>query len=126
MQIFSLFTIVMNLDMIGPIFDTFTLKINTIIDLYKGGKNNLFIITADYYIFKNETITKYVNYTDIDIELELINCSQDSIVCAKSNSSLGLINNGNNDFIYNICVWDKEGELKGLDPNTVVLFLNFF
>jgi hypothetical protein len=48
----------------GPIFDTFTLKINTIIDLYKGGKNNLFKITTDYYIFKNETITKYVNYSD--------------------------------------------------------------
>ena len=62
----------------------------------------------------------------IVVEIELINFNQVPLICAKSNSSLGLINNGNNDFIYNICVWDKVGQLKGLDPNTMVLFLNFF
>ena len=52
----------------GKAFYFFTLKINSITDLYKGGKNNSFNITADYYSFKNETITKYVNYSDSDID----------------------------------------------------------
>ena len=54
----------------GPVFYTFTLKINNITDLYKGWKNNPFKITAYYYSFKNETITKYVNYSDCYIKLE--------------------------------------------------------
>ena len=87
----------------GPVFYTFTLRINNITDLYKGGTKNPFIITDDYYSFKDEeTITKYVNYSDNDIELELINFNQEDIVCSKSNSSLEFVNNGNNDFIYKI------------------------
>ena len=102
----------------GPVFYTFTLRINNITDLYKGGTKNPFIITDDYYSFKDEeTITKYVNYSDSDIELELINFNQEAIVCAKSNPSLEFVNNGNNDFIYKICVVKEEGELEGLDPN---------
>ena len=109
MWIFWLFILVMNLDVIvGLFFCTLTLKINNITDLYKGGKNNLFNITVYYYSFKNETITKYVNYSDY--------FNQDAIICAKSNSSLGFINNDNNDFIYNICVLDREGELIGFYP----------
>ena len=87
---FCLFTVVMYLDVIVGLFLIFfSLKINNITDLYKGGKNNPFNITADYYCFKNETITKYVNYSDSDIDIELINFNQDAIVCANSNSSLG-------------------------------------
>ena len=58
-----------------------------------------------------------MNYSDSVIELELINFNQDAIVCAKSNSSLGFINNYNNYFIYKIYVVEKEGELKRLGPN---------
>ena len=102
----------------GPVFYTFTLRINNITDLYKGGTKNPFNITNDYYSFKDEeTITKYVNYSDRDIELELINFNKEAIVCAKSDSSLEFVNNGNNDFIYKICVVKEEGELEGLDPN---------
>ena len=35
-----------------PVYYTFTLKINNITDLYKGGKNNSFNITTDYYLLK--------------------------------------------------------------------------
>ena len=102
----------------GPVFYIFTLRINNITDLYKGGTKNPFIITDDYYSFKDkDTITKYVNYSDNDIELGLINFNQEAIVCAKSNSSLEFVNNGNNDFIYKICIVKEEGELKGLDPS---------
>ena len=102
----------------GPRYYTFTLRINNITDLYKGGTKSPFIKTDDYYSFKDEeTITKYVNYSDSDIELELINFNQEAIVCAKSNKSLEFVNNGENDFIYKICVVKEEGELEGLDPN---------
>ena len=94
-----------------PVFDTFIFEINSITDLYKEGNK----IKAN----KNETITKYVNYSNSEIELELINFNQDPNICAKSNSSLGFINNGNNDFIYNICFWGREGELKELDPKII-------
>ena len=104
----------------GPDFYTFVFKINNINDLYKGGINGSFEIIDDFYTFSDESqiiIEKEVNYSRNDIELELINFNLDDIIYAKSNRNL-IFKNDNNDFIYKICIEEKEGQLKGLEPYT--------
>ena len=49
--------------------------------------------------------------------MELINFNLDDIIYAKSNRNL-IFKNDNNDFIYKICIEEKEGQLKGLEPYT--------
>ena len=109
-----------NISECGPDFYTFVFKINNINDLYKGGINGSFEIVNDYYTFSDESqiiIEKEVNYSRNNIELELINFNLDDIIYSKSNRNL-IFKNENNDFIYKICIEDKEGHLKGLEPYT--------
>ena len=103
----------------GPDYYKFVFKIDDINDLYKGGKNGSFQMNTDFYTFSNESqvkIEKEVNYSRNDIELELINFNFDDIVYSKSNPSL-VFKNNDKDFIYKICVDDKEGQLEGFDLN---------
>ena len=114
-----------------PNFYTFIFKIDDITELYKGGINGPFEIITDYYAFGNESqiiIENKVNYSryDEELELELINFKQDDIIYAKSNISNSTLSykNDNNNFIYKICVENKEGQLKGLDPNNGEININ--
>ena len=115
----------------GPDFYTFVFKINDITELYKGGKNGPFALITDYYTFGNESqiiIKKNINRTkyDLELELELINFKQDDIIYSKSKASNSILayKNNNNDFIYKICVENKEGQLKGLEPNNSQININ--
>ena len=58
--------------------------------------------------------------------MELINFKQDDIIYSKSNASNNTLayKNDNNDFIYKICVENKEGQLKGLDQNNSQININ--
>jgi hypothetical protein len=103
----------------GPDYYKFVFKIDDIKDLYKGGQNGQFEMRTDFYTFSNEPqikIEKEVNYSRDNIELELINFNLDDIIYSKTNSSL-VFKNNDKDFIYKICVDDKEGQLEGLDLN---------
>ena len=103
----------------GPDYYIFVFKIDDINDLYKGGQNGSFEMRTDFYTFLNEPqvkIEKEVNYSRNDIELELINFNLDDVIYSKTNPSLAFKNN-DKDFIYKICVDDKEGQLEGLDTN---------
>ena len=103
----------------GPDYYIFVFKIDNITDLYKGGPNGPFEMRTDFYTFSNESqviIEKEVYYSRNDMELELINFNLDDIVYSKSDPSI-VFKNNDKDFIYQICVEDKEGQLEGLDPN---------
>ena len=110
-----------------PHFYTFVFEINDITELYKGGINGPFEIITDYYTFGNESqiiIEKKFNYSR-NSELELINFKQDDIIFAKTNISNSiLVYKNNNDFIYKICVENKEGQLKGLDQKNSEINVN--
>ena len=76
----------------GPVYYTFVFRINDINELYKGGKRGPFKIASDYYSFPSQeikrTFIKEVNYTEGDVELELINFILQDIISAKKNDSL--------------------------------------
>ena len=113
----------------GPDFYTFVFKTDDITELYKGGINGSFELITDYYTFGNESqiiIEKNINYSRYDTEFELINFKQDDIIYAKSSASNNTLayKNDNNDFIYKICIENKEGQLKGFDTNNSQININ--
>ena len=103
----------------GHTFYTFSFKIDDINELYKGGQNGKFETNSDYYTFPEQlTFEKTVNYSEGDVELELINFNLEDIIYSKSNQSLVF---KNNDFNYKINYDDNiEGKLKGLGLDDVI------
>ena len=103
---------------------TFIFRIDDIKQLYKGGKDNQrFEINYNYYTFTSNEyyFEKYVNYSEGDIELQLINFNEEDFIRYKDNWSFIF---KNNDFLYRINNDDfPEGQLNGLDSNNVKIRL---
>jgi hypothetical protein len=98
----------------GHTFYTFSFKIDDINELYKVYLEK----QPDYYTFSENLIfEKTVNYSEGDVELELINFNLEDIIYSKLNQSIK-----NNDFLYKINYDDNnvEGKLKGLGLDGIV------